>query len=94
MTGSPPWGLTRNPQPSRALTQPSSLQLLWERRSPVLAATLAAALPALFATSYARIWRAPAAATGNLLAVVLLIGIFSYVVVLGAIEPIPEPARA
>ena len=36
--------------------------------------TLALALPTLFATSYARIYGAPAAAIGNLLAVVLLLG--------------------
>ena len=37
-------------------------------------ATLLAALPALFCTGYLRVWGAPAAAVGNLLAVVLLLG--------------------
>ncbi len=43
-------------------------------RAAGIPATLAFALPALFATAYARIWGAPAAAIGNLLAVVLLLG--------------------
>ncbi len=43
-------------------------------RAAGIPATLAFAAPILFATSYARIWGAPAAAIGNLLAVVLLLG--------------------
>ena len=43
-------------------------------RSAGIAATLAAALPALFATGFLRVWGAPAQALGNLLAVVLLLG--------------------
>ncbi len=43
-------------------------------RAAGIPATLALALPVLFATAYARIWGAPAAAIGNLLAVVLLLG--------------------
>ena len=43
-------------------------------RAAGIPATLAAALPALFATGYLRVWGAPAAAIGNLLAVVLLLG--------------------
>ncbi len=43
-------------------------------RGAGIAATLAAALPALFATGFIRVWGAPAQALGNLLAVVLLLG--------------------
>ncbi len=43
-------------------------------RNAGIAATLAVALPALFCCGYLRVWGAPAAAFGNLLAVVLLLG--------------------
>ncbi len=43
-------------------------------RSAGIALTLAAAAPALFGAGFLRIWGAPAAALGNLLAVVLLLG--------------------
>jgi hypothetical protein len=43
-------------------------------RAHGLAATIAAALPLLLACAYLRVWGQPAAALGNLLAVVLLLG--------------------
>ncbi len=43
-------------------------------RAAGIPATLALALPVLFATACARIWGAPAAAIGNLLAVILILG--------------------